>query len=185
MLWYGFGRAKESSEVFLVKTHKTPIDDQPAIYIVRDGRSALCSLLEYQRGFAGNDPTAWLLKLICGQGFCGSWSEHYRRWHDGSLSPLLTVRYEELVTADDQLLRTLAAFIGYEGAIAPWVNPFEQLKKLDPNRFREGRIEWSSHPSWNHTCETEFWRLHRKLMTELGYGSASITAEFSNSVWPN
>jgi hypothetical protein len=55
--------ARASDETFLVKTHDLPIDDSPALYLVRDGRDALVSYarLTYVEYTFDKNPIANLL----------------------------------------------------------------------------------------------------------------------------
>ena len=68
----GHGSGGPSGYAF-VKTHEPPIDSGPAIYIVRDGRSALVSYMHYLRRAEG--VAVDLPSIIKGEVWPGSWSE--------------------------------------------------------------------------------------------------------------
>src|SRR6478609_26138 len=77
--WSTFYRqACGSDEIFLVKTHRPPVDDQPAIYVVRDGRKACLSYLHFDRRFRKG--TKSLAEIVVGIDRYGDWSSHYHAW---------------------------------------------------------------------------------------------------------
>ena len=106
--------AKSSREVHLVKTHEPPMDDQPAIYVVRNGRKAIYSYLKYHQAHLpqlGRE----LFGIVTGQDYYGDWTSHYRSWNEGDgHGPRLVVSYEELCAATPALLSRLATFIGHD-----------------------------------------------------------------------
>ena len=90
----------------LVKTHRRPSDDAPAIYVVRDGRAAAVSLWEfYGRRFP-------LRALIVGGGPHQTWSEHLAAWRPWARPGTLLLRYEELTGDLPGALPKLAAYLG-------------------------------------------------------------------------
>jgi hypothetical protein len=164
--WTTFYRhACVSNEVHLVKTHHPPIDDQPAIYVVRDGRKSCLSYLHFDRQFRGG--TSSLVEIVAGIDHYGDWSSHYRAWTGRKNT--LTVRYEELVTPSLGTLASLANFVAYRGPIEPWQNPFDKLREHDPAFFREGKTYWEGAPEWTALIDALFFHLHGELMVELGY----------------
>ncbi|MDQ1314257.1 MAG: hypothetical protein QG662_366 [Pseudomonadota bacterium] len=164
-----YRKASESDEVFLVKTHRPPRDDQPAIYILRDGRKSCLSYSRYHQRFTP-PPCPSLLDVVLGAGYFGGWSDHYRTWMKRGNTML--VRYEELVNAPGELLARLAETVRHAGEIAPWNNPFDELQQKNPDFFREGRIAWQGDPAWTPLIDAAFFRLHGDLMIELGYADA-------------
>ena len=70
--------AMELPDTFFVKTHELPSDDSPAIYVVRDGRSAVVSWRHYCESFTEVVPS--LEAAIRGAEWPGSWSQHVRAW---------------------------------------------------------------------------------------------------------
>jgi len=166
--WDEFYRqATKSKEVFLVKTHRPPRDEQPAIYIVRDGRKS-CLSYSYFHQSHSSSPFPSLLEIVMGHDFYGSWSEHYRMW--AARDNVMILRFEELVNASEPLLMRLAEWVRYSGEITPWVNPFEEEKRRAPDLVREGKIEWQSNdPAWTLLVNAIFFHFHGDLMVELGY----------------
>lgn len=161
-----YRKASESDEVFLVKTHRPPRDDQPAIYIVRDGRKSCLSYSRFHQHFTPQ-PCPSLLDIVLGADFYGGWSDHYRIWMKRGNAML--VRYEELVNAPRELLARLAETVRHRGEIAPWNNPFDQLHQKNPDFFREGESAWQGDPAWTPLIDAAFFHLHGDLMIELGY----------------
>lgn len=70
-----YQNALQSDELFLIKTHLPPRDDQPAIYVVRDGRKAIVSYSRFHQSFTP-EPYPRILDLVLGNDYCGGWSEH-------------------------------------------------------------------------------------------------------------
>lgn len=166
--WEAFYKsASVSSEIYLVKTHLPPQDDQPAIYIVRDGRRSLVSYHKYHQQFLGKQALSQLA-LVLDADYYGGWSEHYRNWVSSSRKTLL-LRYEDLVNASPDLLKSIAQFIGYGGQVLDWGNPFERLHKENPNFFRHGESAWQGAPGWTPQINALFFLLHGDLMKMLGY----------------
>lgn len=160
-----YQQACDTDEVHLVKTHNPPIDDQPAIYVVRDGRKACLSYLHFDRQFRGGGSS--LVEIVAGIDHYGDWSGHYRAWNGRKNT--LTVKYEELVTPSPGTLSSLANIVAHRGPIEPWQNPFDRLHAEDQTFFREGKIYWEGAPEWTPLIDALFFHLHRKLMVELDY----------------
>jgi hypothetical protein len=164
-----YAPAKSSNEVHLVKTHEPPMDDQNAIYVVRNGRKAIYSYLKFHQSHlpqVGRD----LFDLVTGHDFYGDWTSHYRAWHQGAGNGArLVVRYEELCSATPTLLRRLAAFVGHSSEPREWNNPFATLHEQQPDVFREGRTDWKRPAEWREEIEWLFSVYHNGLMAELGY----------------
>lgn len=70
--------ARRAGRSLYVKTHELPPSDQhPAIYVIRDGRSAVVSHAHYLRDILGRDIS--LTDVIEGKAGL-SWSRHVRAW---------------------------------------------------------------------------------------------------------
>jgi hypothetical protein len=171
-----YRRASVSEETFFVKTHQAPRDDQPAIYVVRDGRA---TVLSYHRFHAAFHPDLGqtLAGIVVGDDHYGDWTSHYRSWNGRSAGQrVLVLKYEELVHAPPAIVGKVAEYISFKGTVRPWVNPFEELRRRCPEFYREGRISWTPPPDWTPVIDGLFWHLHAPLMQELGYaGPASIS----------
>ncbi len=165
--------ATESADVFLIKTHRPPRDEQPAIYVVRDGRSAYVSYVRFHRDFTPQ-PQPSLLDLVLGDDFYGGWSEHYRAWVERENT--LLVRYEDLVNAPRDLLQGLATIVRYSGEPSAWENPFAKLQQEEPRFFRKGDVTWKGDPSWTSVIDAVFFYIHGAAMAELGYASPETVA---------
>jgi len=177
--WSTFYRqACESDEIILVKTHLPPIDDQPAIYVVRDGRKACLSYLHFDRQLRNG--TKSLAEIIAGIDRSGDWSSHYRVWA-GRNNTLMT-RYEDLVEPSASTLSAIAEVVGYRGPIAQWHNPFDNLRRHDQLFFREGRVGWEGAPEWTPVIDALFLHLHQDLMVQLGYAGNIEATRFPDEL---
>jgi hypothetical protein len=166
--WEGFYReATAAPERFFVKTHRLPRDEQPAIYVVRDGRPVLASYLRFHRRFLGANARS-LLDLVVGDDFYGGWSDHYRGWK-ARAGRTLFVRFEELVEPPAALLQELARFCGAAQPPAAWSNPFMRMHERNPGFFAAGKTRWEGDPEWTDFIDALFFRLHGDLMEELAY----------------
>lgn len=174
-----YDKALQADRPCLIKTHRPPRDDQPAIYIVRDGRKALLSYLYFHRSYSGAQAPS-LLELVLGGDFYGDWSEHYRTWMVRENT--LLVRYEDLVEVDGALLQKLAQMADHTGEIAPWHNPFDQLHQSDPRLFRQGVVAWEGDSEWTPFIDAVFFHLHGDLMVELGYATPECVAEAKSRI---
>ena len=179
--WESFYRhASASPEIYPVKTHRPPPDDQPFIYIVRDGRSAVLSFQKFNREYNGRDFS--LAGLILGAGGYGGWSAHYRGWNDREGVRRLVLRYEDLVDVSPDTLKDVAAFIGFSNSPQAWENPLEILKKKEPAFFGGQRIKFSGDERWSPSHEFLFAGIHGEVMTRLGYYDAGRKRDFSKDL---
>lgn len=173
--------ASASEKVHLVKTHEGPIDEQPAIYVVRNGRKAIYSYLQYHRNLLPEIGRN-LMELVTGHDYYGDWSSHYHAWNDESCTaPRLLVRFEELREASPVLQQRLASFVGHVSEPGMWENPFESLHRKAPHVFREGKSEWECPQEWTQEVEWLFQVFHGGLMRSLGYEETEV--ESNTDVW--
>jgi hypothetical protein len=180
--WDSFYReASASAETFFVKTHLPPRDEQPTIYVVRDGRLALISYVKYHGRFHAEHGKS-LLELVMGHDYYGGWSEHYCSWITRKGGKTLVVRYEDLVNASDALRGRIAEFVGRALPPESWKNPFEQLREESPGVFGAGRLEWGGDSSWSPFIDGVFFQNHGALMEELGYASCADVTKARNQV---
>ena len=121
----------QSDRITLVKTHRPPIDDSKAIYVIRDGRSSYVSYARFHQAFVKEKPLS-LLALILGLDFYGGWSEHYQLWTQAK-NPSLLLRYEDLVAPTQVTLNKIADFLGTVRPQGCWRNPFTELKQENPS----------------------------------------------------
>jgi hypothetical protein len=169
-----YHQASSSKDIFLVKTHLPPRDNQPVIYVVRDGRAATESYAAYHKSFAP-DPKFCpsILELMLGDDFYGDWSSHYRMWNSRIEGDLLLVRFEELVNADRPLLERLRMFVGFEGEVKLFDNPLQKLNLENPDFFRSGHTVWQGGEQWTEKLKYFFITLHGDLLIQLGYLDAT------------
>jgi len=182
--WESFyQRASQSNKIFFVKTHTHPVDEQPVIYVIRDGRSATLSYLDY---YQSKFPEAnrSLDQIISGDDVYGGWTEHYRAWsrHNG---PSLFLRFEELVHGSQETLQRIANFIGHHGSIKPWKNPREELNQLAPWFFRQGETTWKAREPWKNHHDRLFYAMHGELMQEMDFYTQDELQALENDALTN
>jgi hypothetical protein len=93
----------------LVKTHELPIDNQKAIYILRDGRDCCRSLREFWLAEGHGDVK--LDDIIAGRHQFGSWSGHFLAWDPEERPNTLFLRFEQLTKDFDGTIERLARFL--------------------------------------------------------------------------
>ena len=153
--WEAFyAKASADPRLHLVKTHRHPRDEQPAIVIMRDPRSALCSYHYYLREHYKN--TSFTLEqVVCGEVVYGDLIDFYRSWMSRPAGTTLLLHYHELVELGVATVNRLAAFTGLEpGEIKPV--GFDELRAVRPSFFRSGSTSWSGDPEWTAEVEDVF-----------------------------
>ena len=165
-----YDQATNSKEIFLVKTHQPPRDNQPAIYVVRDGRAATESYAAFCRSFQPDVKFCpSILELMLGDDHYGDWSSHFQDWTSRAEGSLLQLRFEDLVNANGQLLERVGSFIGIEGEVKSFDNPMEKLHLESPNFFRSGKTDWKISAQWGGELYSLFMALHGDLLLQLNY----------------
>lgn len=167
---------RELDETVFVKTHRVAPrqDDDPALYLVRDGRDSLVSYAHFMKArgvprFASLSFEEILAALLERDDHpYGSWSGNVRSWLDRD-APTALVKFEELVEDPVATVRGALASLG-----VPLPEPdgrlpsFEELHRRNPLVFRRGKVgSWRS--ELPKRLEKRFWRLHGTEMEELGY----------------
>ncbi|MFA5898427.1 MAG: sulfotransferase domain-containing protein [Hyphomicrobium sp.] len=147
-----------------VKTHDLPVDNAPAIYVVRDGRAALVSYYHYLSNYGGT--TYPMSDIVSGRVWPGSWSAHYRGWNPAVRKNTLLLRYEELRDDNAAACEKIGSFLGM-APLKPFEVSFADLQKLNPRFFRSGN-------DGNSLAEMQpymdlFLKHHGATMRELGY----------------
>ncbi|MCW5770855.1 MAG: sulfotransferase domain-containing protein [Rhodospirillaceae bacterium] len=161
-------RARSAPERVFVKSHGAPRDASPAIYVVRDGRSALVSQYHYLAARLP-EPVS-LAEIVCGTDpQSGSWSRHLTDWQPLTRPDTLLLRYEQLAQEPDAAIERLAGFLGTSPR-APWRNPFDEFHALDPSFFRNGS-DARNLAEMTAPVEALFWTHHGAWMRKLGYGA--------------
>ena len=151
--------------VYMVKTHDAPEDDQPAIYVVRNGMAATRSYRHYLRDFNGLEFT--LDQVILGMPLFGSWGGHLDRWNPLERPNTLLLKYEDLVAKPDKEFDRVAEFIRMPRQ-GEWKNNFQALQAVDPKMYRQGPGV-SPDKEFSETQRQLFWALHADWMARFGY----------------
>lgn len=160
----GFSEEETPDKWLAVKTHDGPVDDGPAIYIVRDGRAAIASYRHHIWDFTPERPD--LPILIRGEMWPGSWTNHYAIWNPEERPNTLVLRYEEMLDAPESVCSKIEAFLKM-GQVAAFEEQFDELHALEPALFR-------SASNAKNISEMEpyiqlFSDHHAPLMRKLGY----------------
>lgn len=169
--------ARLSPERVFIKSHAAPRDDEPAIYIVRDGRAAVVSLFHYLA--ARNEPRT-MRDVIAGDGTeAASWSGHLAAWQPLTRPNTLLLHFEGLVAKPDSAIAALSHFLGIAPGAA-WHNHQAEVAAVDGAFFRGGSNARNL-SELTASDEALFWSLHGSWMRRLGYErSAAIGAAAPN-----
>ncbi len=127
--------AAARQDLEIIKTHEPPLDGAPAIYVIRDGRSAIVSYFHYLNDIQGLPAT--LEELIRGEIFPGFWADHYKAWDPKRRAATLFLRNEELAASPEEACNTIADFLG-RSATGDLNVGFADLHKMFPAYFRCG-----------------------------------------------
>jgi hypothetical protein len=161
-------KASDTSDVYFVKTHDQPRDDQKSIYIIRDGRSAIVSYFHYRMD---NDidpsPKPSLEDVVAGNVMFGSWSDHFKAWAPNRRPNTLLLRFDEVVRDPSNAIKKIAAFTGLS-ALKSNTWSFTALQRVDSKFFRSGN-DTKNIAELQGKALDRFWVLHGELMVELGY----------------
>jgi hypothetical protein len=152
------------NDIEIIKTNEPPIDDAPAIYLIRDGRSAIVSYFHYLNDIQGLPAT--LEELIRGEIFPGFWADHYKAWNPQRRPRTLFLRYEELTASPRQACNKIADFLG-KPAINDLKLGFAGLHERFPAYFRCGDDKKNIAEIEPH--QKLFDSIHGDVMRELGY----------------
>jgi Sulfotransferase domain len=159
--------ARRAGRGLYVKTHEPPqADRHPAIYVVRDGRSAVVSHAHYLRDILRRDIT--LAEVIEGKAGL-SWSQHVRAWTLPPRENTLVVRYEDMASGNRDTLAAISAFIGHP-AQRGFELSFEHLHALHPGFFRRGS-DAANIAELDAASMGLFEQHHGDMMRVMGYGA--------------
>jgi hypothetical protein len=158
------GEPAERQDPEIIKTHEPPLDDAPAIYLIRDGRSAIVSYFHYLNDIQGLPAT--LEELIHGEIFPGFWADHYKAWNPQNRARTLFLRYEELTGSPAKACGLIADFIG-KPPISDLKLGFADLHAMFPAYFRCGDDKKNIAEMKPH--QKLFDSIHGDVMRELGY----------------
>lgn len=157
-------RARREPDTFVVRTHEFAPPDEPAIYIVRDGRAALSSYRRFLRDFHQVDIS--LADLAEGKHWPGSWGEHVTRWTERRRDRTLIVRFEDLASSPP--LAEIGAFLNAPIQKESFDVSFSDLRQLDPRHFVIGH-DRPGIEEFERECPDIFWRSNGDAMRRLNY----------------
>jgi len=147
-----------------VKTHELPPpDNHPAIYVVRDGRSAVVSHTHYLCDHFGHALS--FAEVLAGK-MGVTWSQHVQAWMNRPQT--LVLRYEDLAAGDPDSLAAISAFTGVSQSNEFHVS-FRRLQGLQPDFFRRGSDEANISELDPESAQL-FERLHGETLRAVGYG---------------
>jgi hypothetical protein len=175
---------RAARQSYFIKTHELPQDNDPAIYIIRDGRDALVShanfLLSFQKKknwlkralkVAGYNHFEKVLKgLIAQKPHYGGWSEHALSWADRPEAQTVVVRYEELCESPQPKVESALSQLGLnpEVLIQGQIPDFAQLRAQSPEFFRKGKVgQWREEMS--PPLQKLFLKVHGPVMKRFAY----------------
>jgi len=168
----------DSSPVKFVKTHKYPRDSFRAIYVYRDPRLSINSYLKFKASFlevVENNKN--ILDLIVGNDYYGNWTNHYHKWNNRE-GLNFTVAYEDLVSPTEELIFRLGEFISLSPVNSKFINPMQDLKKINPDFFRHGLTTFKGYTTdWSPKFDLMLKYVHGKLMNKLNYLSNELLIE--------
>lgn len=154
-------------QIFLVKTHDAPEDEEKAIYVVRDGRSTCRSFYHYLKDFPFLTMEYTVRDVVSGFTPFGSWGEHLESWQPLTRPNTLLIKYEDLMTYPAAQIQRIADFTGLM-PLTEWHNNFEALHEMNPRFFRAGtRNDPAS--ALEGDDDDIFWSQHGDWMGRLGY----------------
>lgn len=161
-----YEKAAAAGQTYFIKTHDLPWDDAKAIYLVRDGRSAIVSYHHYIADFAAGGAIS-LRDIILGECMFGSWSDHLEAWAPATRADTLLLRYEELVRDWRPAIQAVSDFIGHP--VVNWDLPlFSDLQSVEPKFFRGGNDASNIEELRGEELDL-FWLMHGQVMAELNY----------------
>ena len=158
--------ARRAGRSLYVKTHELPPRDQhPAVYVVRDGRSAVVSHAHYLREIMGRDIS--LADVIEGKAGL-TWSQHVRAWALPMRANTLVLRYEDLAAGDRDSLAALSAFI-HQPLLRGFGLSFDRLHAIYPAFFRRGS-DAANIAEMDGASLRLFEQHHGDMLKTMGYG---------------
>lgn len=172
-------KARKSDEIHVIKTHHAPQSDEPAIYIVRDGRAATISYLHFNHSLGFN---ASMEQVIEGLPPIGSWSSHLASWNPLERPNTLLLRYEDIVANPTGAIEQIADFLKVP-VIGSCDVTFSELHKMAPDIFRKGGN--SDNISEMAEYEDMFFAYHGAGMVAMNYATVVESFEASSRYFAN
>jgi hypothetical protein len=156
--------AHSRPELCMIKTHEPPLTADPAIYVVRDGRSSIVSYQRYLNDIE-NIP-ATIPDVIEGRVFAGSWSDHFAAWQPTWRPHTLLLRYEEVTAQPERAVEEIGDFLRLT-PVGGRMPEFAELRTLNPRFFRRG--DDGANIAELAPYEDLFRNRHAEVMELLGY----------------
>ncbi len=146
-------------DVPLLKTHEYSTDNNPAIYIIRNGIDATESLWQFYHGQLS------LEGIISGKYRFGTWSAHLEAWQAGVRANSLLTRYEDMMENLPAVVTELGRFLGRDikGTKIP---DRENIASVDGRWVRSKRRQETVVTG---SALELFNRINKEKMREMGY----------------
>lgn len=142
----------------LIKTHESPADDSPAIYVVRNGKVATISLWQ----FYSETP---LELIIEGRHRFGTWSNHLQLWKPWERPNTLLLKYEDIVGNLPGTLDKISAFLDVK-IISETVPPRDAIAETDGRHVKKGGL---SKPDFPEALSKRFDEINGEMLKKMGY----------------
>lgn len=164
-----YAERKDAPEHNFVKTHHPPQDDSPAIYVIRDGRSAIVSYYNLLTRLRKHTDVT-IADIICGNKYgipFGNWSAHIGSWNPRNRPKTLLLRYSDLHANPDRVLSEISSFLNIPQTGA-WQNNFGELQTLLPEFFHHGSDDRNLSQMTDEDLEL-FRSIHAQCMRDYGF----------------
>lgn len=163
--------ANASDELHVIKTHEPPLSNDPAIYVLRDGRSSIVSFFHYIAATSNPLP---MEQIIGEMEHFGSWSSHFDAWHPLDRPHTLFLRFEDVTSDPAGTIARIAAFLG-RPVSGEFALSFDELNKKAPQFFRSGSDKRNIEEMG--PFMGPFSLKHGQLMAQMGYMTRDAVAE--------
>lgn len=166
---FSLEEARASGDLYLIKTHGLPENDEDrAIYLVRDGRSAVLSYAHYKHSFSAQSSVSnYMNEILSGHDHFVSWGDHVAAWDPQVRPNTLLLKFEDLVSDPGAHLLALSDFLGRPVGDGD-IPAFKELSEVNSKMFREGKLA-----AWKEQLTEEqqllFWLDNYEQMSRLGY----------------
>lgn len=145
--------------MLLFKTHQLTSDNNPAIYVVRDGRAACVSLWQFYRGQVS------LEAVIAGQHIFGAWANHLAAWKPWERPNTLFIKYEEMTDDLPHVLEKISVFLKHD-IVKNEIPDRDTVASLE-GRWVRSKSDWRSNMS--DTQLEIFDKINGEMLRKLGY----------------
>jgi len=143
----------------IFKTHEHPPDNNPAIFVVRDGRAACVSLWNFYKKENA------LEAIISGRHRFGSWADHIAAWNPGERDNSLIIKYETILSNLPGVLENLSQFLEQD-IISNKIPGRDDMASIE-GRWVRKKTDWQEEMG---DAELDlFERVNGKMMKKMGY----------------